>query len=329
MKPLPMRRQTLISLAAAAASPLVWPVMANAQAWPARGLRLVVPFPPGGATDLSARFLAEHLSRRLGQPVVVENKPGGATVIGVDAVAKAPADGHTLLVAGGGSYSVLPAMRSDLPFDIARDFAPISLISTTPLVLLTPADRPFRRLADFIAAAKAKPDTLRYATYGPGSSPHLSGEMLAHAAGIRIDAIPYKGTSEVQLALLRGEVDLGFETYAASAAHIKAEKLRPLALNSEKRSALVPDLPSFGELGLAEAAVDVFYGIAAPAGTPAPVLSRLSREVGEILSLPEVREKMAGMFLDIPALGPQAMVAKVNADMHKYRDTARRMKIAP
>ncbi|MFO1192643.1 MAG: tripartite tricarboxylate transporter substrate-binding protein, partial [Rhodoferax sp.] len=173
------RRRALLSLAALSTTMLAPLVSRAQQAWPSRGLRVIVPFPPGGATDTSARIVAEQLALRLRQPVVVENKPGAATVIGMEAAAKAAPDGYTLLVTGGGSLSVLPALRNNLPYDVARDFAPITQLVSAPVVIITPAGRPFQKLADVIAAAKARPNGIRYATYGTGSAPHLAGELLA------------------------------------------------------------------------------------------------------------------------------------------------------
>jgi tripartite-type tricarboxylate transporter receptor subunit TctC len=323
----PTRRHALASLAAVSTALLAPLGAAWAQSWPSKPLRLVVPFPPGGATDTSARLIAEHLGRRLGQSVVVDNKPGAATVIGVEAVTKAPADGYTLLVAGVGSFSVLPALRNNLPFNVEKDLAPVSLFVSTPVVLVTPSTRPFRRLADFIAAAKAQPGQLRYATYGAGSAPHLAGEMLAAAAGIDMEPIPYKGAAEAQLALLRGDVDLGFETLSATGAHLKSGKLTGLAVNSAKRSSFVPELPGMAELGLASAAIEAIYGMAAPAGTPAAVLTRLSGEIAEIMALAEVKDKLGALYLEPTPLGAPHMASTVAAETSKYRAVAARAKI--
>lgn len=323
----PTRRHALASLAAVSTALLAPRGAAWAQSWPSKPLRLVVPFPPGGATDTSARLIAEHLGRRLGQSVVVDNKPGAATVIGVEAVTKAPADGYTLLVAGVGSFSVLPALRNNLPFNVEKDLAPVSLFVSTPVVLVTPSTRPFRRLADFIAAAKAQPGQLRYATYGAGSAPHLAGEMLAAAAGIDMEPIPYKGAAEAQLALLRGDVDLGFETLSATGAHLKSGKLTGLAVNSAKRSSFVPELPGMAELGLASAAIEAIYGMAAPAGTPAAVLTRLSGEIAEIMALAEVKDKLGALYLEPTPLGAPHMASTVAAETSKYRAVAARAKI--
>ena len=323
------RRTALAALGCAAllgvASPMA---QAQAQAWPAKGLKLIVPFPAGGATDSSARMVADQLSKRLGQPVIVENKPGASTVIGVEAVARSAPDGYTLLVAGGGSFSVLPALRTNLPFDVNKDFVPISLLVTAPVVLVTPASTPYKRLSDFIAAAKKSPGKLRYSTYGAGSAPHLAGEMLAAAAGIEIEPIPYKGASEALLALVRGEVDLGFETFSAAGPQVKSDKLRILALNGEQRSSFLPDVPGLGELGLASAAIEAFYGMMAPAGTPAAITTRLSKEVTEILAMPDVREKMPTISVEAAKPGPEAMASLIRAEAAKYKAVAQRAKIS-
>ena len=321
------RRQTLSMIALGSALPAS--LHAQSPAWPARPIRIVVPFPPGGATDISARLIAEHLSRRLGQSAVVENRPGGSTVIGVDAVAKAPADGYTLLVAGGGSYSVLPALRRDLPFDIGRDFTPVSLIASAPVVVVAPASSPHRSLAELISAARAQPGRLRYASYGPGSAPHLAAEMLNHAAGIDLQPIAYKGASETSLALLRGEVDLGFETFAASNAMIKADKLRVLAHNGAQRTSFLPDTPGMKELGLEQAANEAFYGMMAPTGTPTDIVGRLSSEIASILALPEVRERLTALFLESTPPGPQAMSAMIQREFIKYQAVVQRARIQP
>lgn len=314
----------LLGASALGASPLL---QAQTAPWPSRPLRLVVPFPPGGATDSSARLLAEHLARRLGQAVVVENKPGAATVIGVEAVTKATPDGHTLLVAGGGSFAVLPALKPNLAYDVQKDLVPISMLVTAPVVLVTPASSPYRRLADLVAAARAQPGRLRYATYGAGSAPHLAGEMLASAAGLVMEPIAYKGASDALLALLRGEVELGFETYSAATPQVKAEKLRILAHNGEQRSAFLPEVPGMGELGLAAASIEAFYGIMAPAGTPAAVCARLEREVREIMALPEVREKLMALALEPTRSGADEMSRMIRAETAKYRAVAQRANI--
>ena len=218
----PSRRSALAMTLAALTAALISP-LASAQSWPSKPLKLVVPFPPGGATDTVARLIAERLALRLGQPVIIDNKPGASTVIGVDAVAKSTPDGHTLLVSGASSFTVVPALRSKLPFDMLKDLSPIALVAHAPLVLVTASVKPYLRLADVVAQAKAKPKLLTYSTYGPGSSPHLSGELLAYAAGVELEPVPYKGSAEALMGVMRGDVDVGVETLSAASAHIKAE----------------------------------------------------------------------------------------------------------
>jgi len=321
------RRATLVTalaaLATSLASPLAW-----AQSWPSKPIRLIVPFPPGGATDTVARLIAERLAPRLGQAVIIENKPGAATVIGMDAVAKSIPDGHTLLVSGTSSFTVVPGLRSKLPFDILKDLTPIALVTYAPLVLVTAPSKPYQRLSDVIAQAKAKPKLLTYSTYGPGTAPHLSAELLAHAAGVELEAVPYKGSAEALIGLMRGDIDVGVETLSAASAHIKAGKLRVLAVTSGKRTAFLPETPGMEELRLPQASFDGFYAMAAPAGTPAAVAQRLTREVREIMALPEVKEKCAQLSLEAVMVGPDALRTIMQTDIARFRELGQRIKIS-
>lgn len=319
-------RRQLLAAGLAATLPGWWG-SAQAQGWPSKPLRLVVPFAPGGASDTLARIVSDHLPSRLGQPVVIENKPGASTIIGVDAVAKSPADGYTLLLAGVGSFSVLPAVRKNLPFNIDRDFSMLALISFAPNILVTSIDKPYKNLPDFVKAAKTQPGQLRYATYGDGSANHLCGVMLENAAGIRLDPIPFKGAADAKLALLRGDVDLSFETLTSVAGELKGNRLRALASGSPARSKLLPDLPSFGELGYVQAAAQPLFGLAVHSATPAPVRDRLSKEILEIMALPAVRERAIATSLEPVALGPAEMKEIVARETENYRRVAQQLKL--
>jgi len=323
----PSRRRFALAAVASCALPLLT-TGARAQAWPSKPLRVVVPFAPGGASDVIARILAEQLPRRLGQPVVVENKPGASTIIAVDAVAKAAPDGHTLLLAGVGSFSVLPALRKKLPFDIDRDLSLLGLASYTPNILVTASEKPYRNLADLVNAAKAKPKTINYVTYGDGSANHLCGVLLEHAAGIQLEPIAYKGAADAKLALLRGDVDLSFETLASCGGELKAGRLRALAHGGAGRTQLLPELPGLQELGYGQAAVQPYFGLAAPAGVPLAVRERLSKELREIMALPDVREKCLQAYLEPATLGPAEMTALVQRDTATFRRVAQQLKLS-
>jgi tripartite-type tricarboxylate transporter receptor subunit TctC len=289
---------------------------------------LIVPFPPGGATDSIARLLAEALVPRLGQPVIIDNKAGAATVIGVDAVAKSPPDGYTLLVSGASSYTIVPALRDKLPFDVTKDLLPIALVAYAPLVVVTSVGKSYQRLADVLADAKARPKKLLYSTYGPGSQPHLAAELLADAAGVDLQAVPYKGSADALLGLMRGDVDIGVETVSAAAAHIKAGKLRALAVTSAHRSAFLPQVPGMEDLNLAKASIQGFYAIAAPAGTPVSVVDRLVKEVDAIMSAPESKAKCAELSLEAVSIGPDGLRAVIAAELARYRELNKRLKIS-
>jgi tripartite-type tricarboxylate transporter receptor subunit TctC len=313
----------LAAMATGLSSSFTW-----AQSWPAKPIKLIVPFPPGGATDSIARLLAEALVPRLGQAVIIENKAGAATVIGVDAVAKSPPDGYTLLVSGASSYTIVPALRDKLPFDVTKDLLPIALVAYAPLVVVTSAGKSYQRLADVLADAKARPKMLLFSTYGPGSQPHLAAELLADAAGVDLQAVPYKGSADALLGLMRGDVDIGVETVSAAAAHIKAGKLRALAVTSARRSAFLPQVPGMEELNLAKASIQGFYAIAAPAGTPVAVVDRLVKEVEAIMSAPEPKAKCAELSLEAVSIGPDGLRAVIAAELARYRELNKRLKIS-
>ena len=312
--------------ALAALSLLGASVLASAQTWPAKPIKLIVPFPPGGATDALARILADKLPAKLGQSVIVENKPGAATVIGVTAVTKAPADGYTVLVSASSSFAVLPALKANLAYDIEKDLAPVNLSVTAPIVIVTSAPQ-FNTLADLIAFGRANPKKLRYSNYGAGTSPHLSTELFAAAAKIEIEPIAYKGSGDALLGLLRGDVEFGQETLTAVLPQIKAGKLRALAVMMPERSQYLPQVPGLDELKLLPAAYVPFYGVAVPAGTPAAVIDKLSKTIDEILKMPDAKEKMAAQSLDVVSKGPEEMRAFIRNDVARFRELGKRLNI--
>ena len=320
------RRAALAVTGAAVMNPS-W-VHGQTQSWPTRPLKMVVPFAPGGASDNIARLISDQLARRLGQAVVVDNKPGGATIIGVDAVAKAPGDGYTMLMAGVGSYSVLPAMKKSLPFSIDKDFAMVALVCYTPSILVTGSDKPYASLTDFIMAARANPGALRYAHYGEGGANHLVGAMLEDAAEIRLEGIPYKGASDAKFALLRGDIDLSFETLSSVGGEIKSGRVRALAVGGTARSNLLPTVPSLKEFGLAKAAAQPFFGITVASQTPVPIRERLSKEIQDIMKLPEIKDRAASLYLEPVAMGPDEMRQMVVRETENYRRIARQLKLS-
>jgi len=260
---------------------------------------------------------------------VIDNKPGASTIIGTDAVAKAAPDGYTLLLSGSTSYSVNPALRAKLPYDPVRDLAPIAIVARTPLVLVVNANAPWRSVAELVAAAKAQPRGIRYATFGSGSGPHLAGELLALAAGVQLQDVPYKGSSQSAIALIGGEIEMGIDTVASVAPHVRSGKLRALGIVGATRSSLLPEVPTLAELKLPEATFDAWYGFAAPARTPQPVDHRLLRDVGATMADPALQAQLRAQGMEPVVIGAAAFRTQMETEISRYRALAHRAGIAP
>ncbi len=316
----------LAALACASSLSVAQPA-APAEAWPQRAVRLVVPFPPGGGTDAVARALGQKLATRLGQPVVIDNKPGASTIIGTDSVVKAEPDGYTLLVSGSSSYTVNAALRSKLPFDPLKDLTPVATIARAPLVLVVSAASPYKDLAALLAVAKAAPKTINYATFGSGSAPHLVGALLEQAAGVRLQDVPYRGSAQAMMGLIGGEIQMAIDTVASAAPHVRSGKLRALAIAGNERSRALPSVPTVTELKLPEAAFDGWYAVAAPARTPAPVVDKLVKEVEAAMRDAGLQAQIRAQGMEPVFVGPKAMRAAMEDEIGRYRALAHRAQI--
>jgi len=266
---------------------------ALAQAYPSKPIRFVVPFPPGGTTDISSRLLADRLSRDLHWTIVIDNRPGAGGNIGADAIAKAAPDGYTIGMGQTSNLAINPTLYSKIPFDALKDFAPVALVSSTPLVIVVGEKTPYKTLAEMIAAARAKPGTLTFATPGSGTVGHLSAELLTRTAGVKMVHVPYKGASQAITDLIGGQVDSYFSTAPAVIEQVRAGKVRALAVTSAKRAPALSTVPTVAESGYPGFAATSWYGVVAPSGTPAPVIAKLSDEIAKALQAPEVRDGLA------------------------------------
>jgi tripartite-type tricarboxylate transporter receptor subunit TctC len=292
-----MHKRNLIRAGAALALAIAAPAFAQATNYPDKPIRIVVPYPPGGFNDTLARTVGAKLQAAWGQSVVIDNKPGGATVIGLDAAAKAPPDGYTLVILPF-SFAVNPAIFAKLPYDSQKDFAPITLAATTANLLVVPASSPFNSMKDLLAQAKSKPGSLSYASTGIGSSNHLSMEKFKQMAGLDITHVPYKGSAPAVTDLIGGQVQVMFDNVSNVLPHVKSGKLKALAVTTPARSPLTPDLPTVSEAGVSGYEVAVWFGIAAPGGTPRPIVDKLNAEIVKILHMPDVREKFSAQGVD-------------------------------
>jgi tripartite-type tricarboxylate transporter receptor subunit TctC len=299
--------------------------LAGAQGWPAKPLHLVVPYPPGGPVDLSARLLGPGLQQALGQPLIVENKPGAGGNIGADYVAKSPADGYTLLMGAIATHAINPALYPNFPYDPVRDFRHIALVVQVPNVLVVNNDLPARTVKELIALAKATPGKLDFASGSTGSTGHLAGELFKQLTGTYMVHIPYKGAAPATADLLAGRVHLMFDNLASALPNIRAGRVRALAVTTVRRSEFVPELPTLDESGLKGFDLTTWWGVMAPASTPEPVVQRLAAEIGKAIAARDVNERLRAMGSETPAVRSAAQfTAFVERERRIYAELVKR-----
>jgi tripartite-type tricarboxylate transporter receptor subunit TctC len=291
---------------------------AQAQTYPNKPIRLVCPFPPGGAVDIASRATAHTLSQLLGQPVTVDNRPGAGGNIGAEITAKAAPDGYTLLMTTSGIMGINPALYSKLPFDTVKDFAPVSIMVTLNNVLVLHPSVQAKSVQELIAMARAQPGKLTYASSGNGTSIHLSGELFKSMAGVDLLHIPYKGSSPAVTDLLAGQVNMMFDNIPSSLPQIKSGKLRALAVTGSKRSPSLPDLPTIAEAGVPGYDSYVWFGIVAPAGTPPEIVARLNAALVKTAATPEFRDRLTGQGYDVMSSTPEQMATSIRGEIAKW-----------
>ncbi|MEI8402847.1 MAG: tripartite tricarboxylate transporter substrate binding protein [Alcaligenaceae bacterium] len=291
---------------------------AQAQTWPARSLRLVIPFAPGGGTDILARVIAPKLSEVLGQQVVVENKPGASSIIGSQIVAQAAPDGYTLMMVDSSIY-VNPGLRTELPYNTMKDFTPIVHMAVAPVILVVHPSVPAQTLAELIAVGKAKPESLLYGSGGNGSSPHMAGELFNIASGVPITHVPYKGTGEALSAVLAGQVPLTYSGISSVRQAVEAGRLRALALTGAQRNGALPNVPTFAESGLPTVDCSSHWGLLGPAGMPPEVVAKLNAAVNQVLVDPAIKERITALGYDVAGGAPAAYTKLLETEIEKWR----------
>jgi len=296
----------------------VSPAVANAQAYPTRPIRLVVPFPAGGSLDVVARAIGQKLTEAWGQPVVIDNRPGAGGNIGADLVAKSAPDGYTILEGALSTHAVNVSLYAKMPYDPIKDFAPITLVAVTPNVLVLNASYPVNSVPELLAYARANPGKLSFGSGSNGSAGHLAGELFKTEAGVDMVHIPYKGGAPALQALLAGETQLMFDNLANSAAQLKAGKLKALAVTTAKRSSLIPELPTLSETGLPGFDIYTWWGFMAPAGTPKEIVAKWNAEVTRILNSPEMKAFFAQQGAEPAPDSPEQFAALIRSEISKY-----------
>jgi tripartite-type tricarboxylate transporter receptor subunit TctC len=314
-------------LAAACCVAVLGSTGALAQAYPSKPIQLVIPFPPGGATDVIGRLLGKQLSDRLGQSVVIDNRPGAGTIVGASYVAKAAPDGYTLLVSSGTTFTVNPAIHAKLPYDPVKSFEPIGLTGRTGLILLANRDVPVNNLKDLVAAAKAAPGKYSYGSYGTGTTAHFAGEMLFHDTGIKMLHVPYKGSSPAMTDLIGGQIPFTVDTVAAAAPQVKAGKVKAIAVTTAKRSTLLPNVPTVAESGYPGIDADTWLAVVAPRGLPPEVKAKLEKALEATMADPETRNKLLANGFEANYGTGAEVAALISRELPKMRAVAQRANI--
>ena len=312
-----VRCSDLVVLAAALA--IVAPTYAQ---YPTKPIRLVVAFPPGGGSDTLARILSPRLSAALGQQVVVDNRPGAGANIGAEVAAKSPPDGHTVFM-GNVAHAINATLYSKLGYDLVRDLAPVSLLTSTPNIVVVHPSVPVKSVKELVAFAKARPGQLDLASSGSGSSAHLAGALFNNMAGIRMNHIPYKGGGPAVVALVGGEVSVGFATTPSVIQHVKSTRLRGLAVTTAQRSPSVPDLPTVSEAGLKGYEASTWYGLMVPTGTPRDAIARLHGESVKLLKLPDIKERLDATGFEVIGTTPDEFGAYIRSEVEKWGEVVK------
>jgi tripartite-type tricarboxylate transporter receptor subunit TctC len=306
---------------------LVAPPAAAADSYPERPIRLVVPFAPGGGTDVNARILADPFGKALGQTVVVDNRPGASSILGTDIVANSSPDGYTLLI-NSISITINPAVFKNLPFDITKDFTPISLVSDQPNIMVANPSLPANSLMDFARLAQSQPDKYTFGTPGDGTGIHLASELLLQKLNAKLIHVPYKGTGPALTALLANEISVYVSTFASALPHVKANRLRAYAVTTAKRADPLPDVPTVAEAGVPGYDYATWYGMLAPAGTPRTIVAKLNRALVATLNSPEVKRLFVTQGLNALPTTSEAFAKYIRAEMTKWAGAARMAKVA-
>lgn len=294
----------------------------QAQEFPSQPIKLLIPYPPGGSADMLARPLTASLQKELGQPVVLEYKAGAGGTIASAQLARSKPDGHTILMVLA-AHAINPNLYANLPYDTRKDFTPVSLVATLPLLVAAPFATPANNIQELVAYAKSNPDKLTFASAGNGNTSHLAAEMFKSTAGIKMLHIPYKGSGPAVVALLAGDVSLMFDSISTSLPQVTSNKLKALAVTGAKRSALLPDVPSIKESGYPDFVVDGWYGILAPAGTPKPVVDKLNKAFANAARTPAIKKQLEGFGYEVVASGPDEFGQHIENELNRWEKTVK------